>query len=381
MPKAGTTVIMKAMPTIMAMTITPTATIMGGIHTRTPQRIDGVGAALASAALFGAATPLAKLLLGPLDPWLLAGVLYLGSGLGLAVVRIVSRRAFPPIPRADLPWLAGAIALGGGVAPVLLMWGLAHSDATSASLLLNAEGVLTALIAWFVFKENFDRRIALGMALIVAGAAILSWRGEGGVEASLPSLAIVAACAGWALDNNLTRKVALSDATTIAMLKGLAAGAVNVSIALAVGAPWPSAAPLGAAALLGFASYGVSLVLFIRALAALGTARTGAYFSTAPFVGAILSMALLAEAPTWQVGIAGALMAIGVWLHLTERHSHEHSHRELDHEHEHAHDEHHQHEHAEPVAPGTRHTHRHHHAPVRHAHAHYPDSHHRHDHG
>lgn len=343
--------------------------------------MTGIPAALVAALLFGAATPLAKLLLGPLDPWLLAGVLYLGSGGGLAILRLLRREPGPRIARQELPWLAAAIALGGGVGPVLLMWGLAHASASSASLLLNAEGVLTALIAWFVFRENFDRRIAAGMALIVAGAAVLSWPGRGGFEATLPSLAIVGACLAWALDNNLTRRVALADATTIAMMKGLAAGGVNVALALAGGASFASPGITAAAALLGFASYGVSLVLFVRALRDLGTARTGAYFSTAPFAGAILSIVVLRDPVTWQLGAAAALMGAGVWLHLTEHHAHRHSHCPTDHEHEHEHDEHHRHPHAEPVPEGTRHTHRHHHDAVTHSHEHFPDAHHRHEHG
>ena len=343
--------------------------------------MGGIPAALLAALLFGAATPLAKLLLGPLDPWLLAGVLYLGSGAGLAIVRLAGRAPRARLASGDLPWLAAAIVFGGGVGPVLLMWGLAHASAASASLLLNAEGVLTALIAWFVFKENFDRRIATGMALIVAGAIVLSWPAQGRVEASLPSLAIVGACLAWAVDNNLTRKVALADATTIAMLKGLAAGAVNVVLAVVSGASFDAPWPLAAAAALGFVSYGVSLVLFVRALRDLGTARTGAYFSTAPFAGAVLSVVILRDPLTWPLSAAMALMAAGVWLHLTEHHAHRHSHREIDHEHEHEHDEHHRHAHKPEVPAGTRHSHMHHHDPLTHSHEHYPDSHHRHGHG
>jgi drug/metabolite transporter (DMT)-like permease len=261
------------------------------------------------------------------------------------------------------------------------MWGLARTSASSVSLLLNAETVFTALIAWFVFRENFDRRIALGMSLIVSGAAVLSWPGSGSsLEGMLPSLAIVAACLAWALDNNLTRKVALADATTIAMLKGLAAGTMNIGLALASGASLPAPAPLTSAAVLGFVSYGMSLVLFVTALRDLGTARTGAYFSTAPFVGAVLSVFILHEPVTWRLGAAIVVMAAGVWLHLTERHVHVHSHEAMDHEHEHGHDAHHRHPHETPIHPGIRHSHWHHHEPMIHSHEHYPDSHHRHRH-
>ena len=349
----------------------------------------GVAAALASALLFGAATPLAKPLLGQVSPWLMAALLYLGSGLGLWLLRRLnpSRQAVH-IARGELPWLLGAIACGGVVAPVLLMLGLARLDAASASLLLNLEGVFTALLAWFAFKENVDRRIALGMAAIVAGSVLLSWPGAGASSTSAeggwwPMLAVVGACLGWALDNNLTRKVALADAGFIAMSKGLAAGATNLLLALAMGAQWPDPGTLTAAALLGFASYGLSLVLFVVALRHLGTARTGAYFSLAPFIGALLAVLLLGEAVSPQLLGAGALMALGLLLHLTERHEHEHSHEAMAHAHSHVHgagDPHHEHRHEPPVPPGTRHSHWHEHAPLQHSHAHFPDAHHRHTH-
>jgi drug/metabolite transporter (DMT)-like permease len=342
--------------------------------------MSGSRAALVAAVLFGAAMPFSKLLLGPFDPWLLAGVLYLGSGVGLALLRLVTGGPGAGLARSDVPWLIGAIAAGGAVAPVLLMWGLARTSAAGASLLLNAEGVLTAVIAWFVVHESFDRRIVLGMAMIAAGALVLSWPRQGGVEAAMPSLAIVGACLAWALDNNLTRRVALSDARTIAMLKGAVAGTVNIVLASVIGARWPAAGPLAAAAALGFLSYGLSLVLFVRALRDLGTARTAAYFSTAPFAGAVLAVVLLGERVTWALAAAALLMGWGVWLHLNERHVHEHIHPAMEHEHEHEHDAHHQHDHDVPVAPGTRHTHRHHHEPLTHVHAHFPDAHHRHEH-
>ena len=265
---------------------------------------------------------------------------------------------------------------------MLLMWGLSTSPASTASLLLNAEGVLTALIAWFVFHENFDRRIALGMLCIVGGAVILSWPhnqsvdGNGGSLRS--ALAIIGACLAWAIDNNLTRKVSLADATFIAMVKGLVAGGTNICIAFALGIQLPASWVVPAALVLGFLSYGGSLVFFILALRHLGTARTGGYFSIAPFAGAVIAVLLLGEPANLKILVAGLLMGMGVWLHISERHAHEHSHETLEHEHEHEHDEHHQHSHGEPVAPGVRHSHRHRHQALTHTHAHFPDAHHRH---
>jgi len=344
----------------------------------------GVPAALGAAVLFGASVPFSKLLLDAMNPWLLAGLLYLGSGIGLAVVRWSRNAPSVRLAASDAGWLAGAVVSGGVIGPVLLMWGLAAADAAAASLLLNAEGVLTALIAWFVFRENVDRRIALGMICIVAGAVVLGWpQGMASGQAStslLPGLAIMVACLAWAIDNNLTRKVSLTDASYIAMVKGLVAGTTNVAIALVAGAALPSAWVITAAGLLGFVSYGSSLVLFVVALRHLGTARTGAYFSVAPFAGAVISVLLLGEPVTVPLSVAALLMAIGVWLHVTERHEHEHTHEPLEHEHEHEHDPHHQHAHEEPVAPGVRHSHRHRHEAMTHSHAHFPDAHHRHRH-
>jgi drug/metabolite transporter (DMT)-like permease len=347
-------------------------------------RHPGIAAALAAALLFGTAAPLAKLLLADVGPWLLAALLYLGSGLGLALWRRL--RAQPPVRLApgEARWLAGAVLAGGVMGPVLLMLGLAGLPASQASLLLNAEGVFTALLAWFAFRENVDRRVALGMAAIVAGGLVLAWPGQGAAGGSARSaLLVLAACLAWAVDNNLTRKVALADAAWIAMVKGLVAGTTNLLLALALGAAWPAPAIVGAAGLLGFVSYGVSLVLFVVGLRSLGTARTGAYFSVAPFFGTLLAVLLLGDAVDWRLGVAALLMACGVWLHLTERHEHRHAHRAMDHAHEHVHgagDEHHEHAHVPPVPPGTRHSHAHHHEPLEHSHAHFPDAHHRHEH-
>lgn len=341
----------------------------------------GVQAALLSAVLFGAGTPLAKLLLDDVSPWLLAGLLYTGSGIGLGLYRLVRRMPRVRIIRAEILPLVGAIFFGGVAGPVLLMLGLANMPASGASLLLNAEGVFTAVLAWFVFKENFDRRIALGMIAIVAGAVVLSIPTGANFGSTWPSLAILGACLCWGLDNNLTRKVALNDAVWLAAIKGGVAGPVNLILAFALGAQLPGAFNIAAAMVVGLFAYGVSLVLFIVAMRHVGTARTGAYFTIAPFFGAVLAL-ILGEPITWPLVVAGILMAVGIWLHLTERHEHEHTHEAITHDHWHTHDEHHQHEHplGMEAAPGVRHKHEHSHEPMTHTHEHYPDSHHRHGH-
>ncbi len=317
---------------------------------------------------------------------MLAALLYLGSGFGLALVlagRSVSRLRESSISlprRGEWRWLAGAILFGGVAGPVALMYGLMVSAASTASLLLNLEAVFTALLAWFLFRENFDRRIAVGMLAIVTGGLVLAWTPSVRGDASGGALFIVAACLCWAIDNNLTRKVSTSDAVLIAGLKGLAAGAVNLMLAKAIGQTLP---PLGIASLalgLGFLGYGVSLVLFVLALRNLGTARAGAYFSVAPFFGAALAVLIQGDAISFQFVAAALLMAAGVWLHLTERHGHLHVHELQDHTHAHTHDEHHRHSHGFTWDGREPHSHRHVHAPLAHVHAHYPDVHHRHPH-
>ena len=349
-----------------------------------PSSKPGVSAALASALLFGASTPLAKYLLGQMSPWMLAGLLYLGSGLGLFLYRALRGAARPRLNPGEARWLAAAVVCGGGVAPVLLMYGLSAMPSSHASLLLNAEAVLTAVLAWMVFKENVDRRIALGMGAIVAGALLLSWpqpqAGGSGLMLSLlwPACAVVLACFFWALDNNFTRKVSLADASWIACVKGLAAGASNLLLAFMAGAALPGLGRTVAAMGVGLLAYGVSLALFVIGLRHLGSSRSGAYFSTAPFVGALFSVVFLAEPLSWPLAAAAVLMAVGIYLHLTEHHAHMHIHEALEHEHAHVHDEHHAHGHI-PTVQGA-HSHRHTHEPMTHDHAHYPDAHHRHGH-
>lgn len=344
----------------------------------------GILYGLTSAVLFGVSTPLAKTLVGTVPPLLLAGLLYAGAGVGMTV--LLGVRHFGSTQPVNLPapgdwkWLAGAVVLGGVFGPVALMYGLTTTPASSASLLLNLEAVFTALLAWFLFRENFDRRIAVGMMAIVAGGLLLAWSPvEAGRSLSGPLL-IGLACLCWALDNNLTRKVSASDAFGIVALKGVVAGAVNTGLALALGYTLPPLPIIGAAAAVGFVGYGVSLVLFVLALRHLGTARAGAYFSVAPFFGAALALVIQGDAVTWQLVVAGALMALGVWLHLTEHHAHQHSHEPVEHSHAHAHDDlHHAHAHPEGVVVGS-HVHTHKHEPLAHDHPHFPDAHHRHDH-
>jgi drug/metabolite transporter (DMT)-like permease len=344
----------------------------------------GAMAALLSATLFGASTPCAKLLLGTgVSPWLLAALLYLGSGVGLLGIftarRLRGKSLEAPLRAADLPVLTSVVILGGMAGPVLLMIGLARIPAAATALLLNLEPVATLVLAWTLFHEHVDRRLMIGAVAIVAGAALLSWN-RGDHAGGWGALAVAGACLAWALDNNLTRRLSSADPVQLAMIKGLFAGGANLCIALLSGFTLPRAPVLAGVGAVGFVGYGVSLVLFVMALRDIGAARSGAYFSTAPFIGAGVSVLLLHESISSILLLAGLLMAIGIYLHLTERHAHEHEHETLGHEHRHRHDEHHRHAHAHQDPSGEPHSHWHEHGALIHSHPHFPDLHHRHGH-
>ena len=336
--------------------------------------------AIGAALLFGLTTPIAKGL--ALPAFELAGLLYLGAGAGLCAIRWIRDRrwAASGLRRQDLKWLSGSILFGGILAPVCLMLGLSRATAATASLLLNFESLFTALLAWFAFKEHAGRRVVVGMLCVFAGGIVLSGVVGGTDVAGSGAGWIVLACLGWALDNNLTRPISGSDALFIAATKGIVAGAVNFAIALLMGGVITSATLMPAALSLGLVGYGLSLVLFILSLRTLGAARTGAYFATAPFIGAAFAFAVLREPVTASLLVGGVLMLIGVALHVTEEHSHEHEHEALTHAHTHVHDEHHRHEHDFPWSADQAHAHEHAHLPIRHRHPHYPDLHHQHTH-
>jgi drug/metabolite transporter (DMT)-like permease len=339
----------------------------------------GVPFALGSAVLFGATPPMAKTLLETVPAIMLAGLLYLGAGIGLLIYQLVRDRSHEArLNRADLPWLALAILAGGVIGPVLLMMGLSLTSAANSSLLLNLESLATMGIAWLVYRENVDRRLLLGAFAILAGAVLLSWQGEA-FRLDSGALLVAGACIAWGLDNNFTRKISAADPVSTAMIKGLVAGTANLGLAVFVGFSVPTTGTTIVAGFIGFFGIGVSLVMFIFALRHLGTARTGAYYSTAPFIGAALAIVFLGEPVTATLALAAILMAVGVWLHLSERHEHEHVHEAMEHEHSHVHDKHHQHSHDGPVTEP--HSHWHRHKPMRHKHPHYPDLHHRHRHG
>ncbi len=336
--------------------------------------------ALLAAATFGLSTPLAKRLLEVASPLFLAGLLYLGAGLlltGVRAARRVRRSPRPLEPRERLI-LAGVVLSGGVLAPPLLLWGLARSPASAASLLLNLEVVFTVVLAGVIFREHLGSRVIAASAMLATGGVVLGWP-SGHLDLPVASLAVAGACLLWAIDNNLTRLISDADAVLVAQVKGLAAGAVNVTLALAAGHAVPPPTSIAISLLLGAVSYGTSLVLFILAMRGLGAARTGAYFALAPFFGALAGVVLLGEPVTAQLALTAALMAGGVWLLLRERHLHRHRHEAGMHTHRHVHDQHHQHEHEGWEGPEP-HMHPHSTGPLEHEHPHIHDRHHGHNH-
>ena len=341
--------------------------------------------ALIAAFLFGASAPLAKLLLGETEPIPLAAFLYLGSGFGLIGIKIYQRLNQQPveseaqIKKPDFVWLVGAILAGGVAAPITLLFSLENTPAATASMLLNFECVATTLIAVLFFKESISRRAWWAIGLITLSSIFLSINLNESWGLSIGALGIIAACILWGMDNNFTRKISAKDPLMIVTYKGLGAGSFSLGMALILGIKLPALGIILGAMVLGCLSYGLSIVLFIRAMRDLGAARTSALFGTAPFAGLLLSFVLFREFPGWTFVIALPLMVMGALLLVTEGHGHYHIHTIITHEHSHTHaDGHHEHDHQDEN-PG-KHSHIHKHNPLTHEHHHMPDLHHRHIH-
>jgi drug/metabolite transporter (DMT)-like permease len=336
---------------------------------------------LLAAALFGLSAPIAKRLLGEVSPRVLAGLLYLGAGLGLAASNLVRRSENEaPIQRQDVPVLLGVVVAGGVLGPWLMLVGLARVSGVVGSLLLNLEGPLTMLLAVLLFREHLGRYGVVAAAFVFAGAGLLKLQTGGGGVDGWGMAAVSLACLAWAIDNNLTQRLSLRDPFAIVRIKALGAGSFNLGLGLFLGEELPSPTITAGALVLGLLSYGASVVLDAYALRLVGAAREAAYFATAPFVGALAATFILGETLRLIDLAAMVTMALGVAALLLERHSHRHEHHAMEHEHVHVHDPHHQHEHASDDPPGEPHSHPHRHAPLVHDHPHLPDAHHRHRH-
>ncbi len=343
--------------------------------------LTGAAFGLGAAALFGASAPLAKLLLVRCGPLMLSALLYLGAAAALCAMKALGIRSDASrearLQRSDWRPLVGMVTLGGMLGPLLMLLGLQRISALAGSLLLNFEAPFTAALAVLLFREHLGRRGLYAMLAIVTGALLLAWQ-PGAFRADwIGTIAIIGACLCWGFDNNLTQLVSIRDPAAVALIKALGAGGCMLAVAIAAGSAFPPLRDVAGALVLGALSYGCSLYLAVRAMRELGAAREAAYFATAPFIGALLSMAVFEQLPRASELIAAASMAAGILLLLREQHRHTHVHTELIHDHLHVHDEHHAH-HATAVAEP--HSHAHRHAPLIHEHAHAPDAHHRHVH-
>ena len=351
-------------------------------------QISAMFQAFLAAALFGASAPIAKLLLEDIEPVLLAGLLYLGSGMGAVLLRgfqTWSTKQNQSMTEArlkfeDLPWLGGALLCGSVAAPIILFYSLRVTPAATIALLLNFEGVATTLIAALIFREAIGGWVWASIGVITVAGSFLSWDASGNWGFSGGAIGVMATCVLWGLDNNFTRNVSAKNPLDIVAIKGLGAGGISLTLAVILGSPMPRWPVVGLTMLLGSLSYGLSIMLFILALRNLGTARTSAIFSSAPFIGALFSLAIFQETPTLTFIVAFVLMGVGASLLLGEQHRHVHAHPVATHEHRHRHDD----DHHNHVLAGHQsqedHSHPHLHERLVHMHAHVPDIHHWHNH-
>jgi drug/metabolite transporter (DMT)-like permease len=334
--------------------------------------------ALLAALFFGASAPLSKLLLIDVPPVLMAAFLYLGSGTGISLVkisqRLTSHQREAGIKAPDAKWLAGAIISGGILAPIVLMISLKNTPASTASLLLNFEGVGTTLIALFFFRESISRRALMAIFVITFASIFLSTDFQSGFGLSLGALGVILACVLWGVDNNFTRNISAKDPLTIVAWKGLVAGTFSLFLGLFLGQQPPPLATILGILLLGFVSYGLSTMLFVYSMRGLGAARTSALYGTAPLAGVLLSFMIFRDPITLLFIFAAILMAAGALLLANEEHAHFHIHIPVVHEHRHRHNEFHEHDGADIA-----HSHEHEHPLTEHEHGHMPDIHHRHE--
>jgi drug/metabolite transporter (DMT)-like permease len=334
--------------------------------------------ALLAALFFGASAPVSKLLLGDVPPVLMAAFLYLGSGTGISLIKLYQRfsknQKEAGIKRPDIGWLAGAIISGGILAPIILMISLKNTPASTASLLLNFEGVGTTLLALLFFHESISRRALMAIGAITLASIFLSTNFGSNWGMSLGAFGVLLACILWGLDNNLTRNISGKDPLTIVAWKGLVAGTFSLILGLALGQQLPALITILSILMLGFIAYGMSTMLFIYSMRGLGAARTSALYGTAPLAGVILSIIIFHDPITFLFVIAAILMVAGALLLANEEHAHFHIHMPVVHEHLHSHDEFHTHSEEE----GT-HSHEHEHPRTEHEHGHMPDIHHRHE--
>lgn len=338
----------------------------------------GVGLAVLAAIAFGLATPLVARFGKGLGAFSTAACLYGGAALVGVVLRRFRRGSGHPLRRGDRVRLVAMAVIGATVAPALLAFGLQHTGATSASLVLNLEAIFTLILAALVYREPLGARaITAAVVMLGGGTLLVTQTGDLGT-AGVGLLAVAAATAAWGVDNTLSRPLAEAEPLTVVALKAGLGAALALAVAVIAGEPSPRATDVLALLAVGAVGYGGSLALYLNAQRHLGAGRTGSVFALGPFVGALVAIALGDRELGWATAVAATLFALGVWLHLAEAHAHGHVHEAMEHEHFHRHDDgHHDHGHDEgEVVPAGGHSHRHGHERLEHEHPHAPDLHH-----
>ena len=337
--------------------------------------------AIIAAALYAINVPFSKMLLGHVEPTMMAAFLYLGAGLGMFACGIVSKAtgkfaSTEPLTKKELPYTIAMVVLDI-IAPIFLMFGIKSSNAANVSLINNFEIVATSLIALFVFKEVISKRLWLAIALVTVASVILSFEGAGSFVFNVGSLFVFGACLCWGIENNCTRMLSNKSSIEIVVIKGIFSGIGSLIVALVMGESIPTILWLVCVLLLGFVAYGLSIYFYVMAQKDLGAAKTSAYYSIAPFLGAAFGMLFLSERPEFQFYVALVVMIVSTYFMIKDTiglqhthehshtHTHEHSHGDIVHVHEHTHTHTHIHIHGENTD-----NHEHNHKEMSHEHLH-----------
>lgn len=278
----------------------------------------GVLLALLSALLFGATLPISKTLFAEISPVVLTGLLHLGAGVATS---FALPQIFRHLRERRNGWFLIGLALSGAVVgPLCLFYGLRVTSSSVASILLNLESPFTAAIAVVIFRDRLSARVLIAIGLALIAALVVSYAPVGWANGALGGAGLVTVAAlAWAFDNNFTGRLSFSAPEAVVAFKGLCGGIFTLTLALVTRAPWPTVRGIFAPLAWGAVGFGISLVVYVRALERLGPARTSLIFSAAPFIGAVLSIVFLHEPLSWRLFAGGALFALAVWLLLSEK--------------------------------------------------------------
>lgn len=339
--------------------------------------------AILAALLFGINAPFSKLLLNQIDPLFLAALLYLGAGVGMTGLTVLSKKRRTAsqearLTKKEMPAVVMMVLLDIA-APIFLLLGISLTNSSTAALLGNFEIAATSVIAMIFFKEAIGRRMWMAIGFISVASILLTVSDLSAISLSIGAVFVMLSCVCWGLENNCTRNLSIKDPVQVVIIKGFGSGLGALLIAFVWGDLSGSLLYIILAMTLGFVAYGLSIFFYVKAQRGLGAARTSAYYAAAPFMGVLISWLVLKEPITGSFLMALAIMIVGTWLALSEDHEHAHTHQKETHDHSHSHDDgHHLHDNHPPVTGA--HCHEHTHENTVHSHCHLPDIHHRHMH-